>query len=38
VRYRDMTPVPPLRPEQTEWVAGLLKEKLHHTPERIATR
>lgn len=28
VRYREMTPVPPLRPEQTEWAAGLLKEKL----------
>jgi hypothetical protein len=28
VRYREMIPVPPLRPEHTEWAAGLLKEKL----------
>ena len=28
VRYREMTPVPPLRPEQAEWTNRLLKEKL----------
>jgi hypothetical protein len=27
VRYRDRTPVPPLRPEQAEWVQRLLQEK-----------
>jgi hypothetical protein len=27
IRYRERTPVPPLRPEQAAWVEGVLREK-----------